>query len=81
MLGLGAVVVPGLVDRAYDWGSCDPSSIPLGEKKENKRKEAGVGPYLKKTIFGLIFATHSFRLKFHHKNSGNAKIRTQDSRV
>ena len=34
----------GLVDRAVDLGPCDPSSIPLGEKKENKRKEAGVGP-------------------------------------
>ena len=34
----------GLEDRA-----CDPSSIPLGEKKENKGKEAGVGP-LKKCV-------------------------------
>ena len=34
----------GLVDRAADSGPSDPSSIPLGEKKENKRKEAGVGP-------------------------------------
>ena len=38
----------GLVDRAADSGPCDPSSIPLGEKKENKRKEAGVGPFKKK---------------------------------
>ena len=30
-----------------DWGPCDPSSIPLGEKKENKLNEAGVGPYKK----------------------------------
>ena len=36
----------GLVDRAPNSGPCDPSSIPLGEKKENKRKEAGVGPFL-----------------------------------
>ena len=39
----------GLVDRAADSGPCDLSSIPLGEKKENKQKEAGVGPYLKKS--------------------------------
>ena len=39
----------GLVDRAADLGPCDPSLIPLGEKKENKRKEAGVGP-LKKYV-------------------------------
>ena len=31
----------GLVDRAADSG---PSSIPLGGKKENKRKEVGVVP-------------------------------------
>ena len=36
------------MDRAADSGPCDPSSIPLGEKKENKRKEAGVGPLKKK---------------------------------
>ena len=41
----------GLVDRAADSGPCDPSSIPLGEKKENKRKEAGVGPFKKKNKF------------------------------
>ena len=35
----------GLVDRAADSGPCDRSLIPLGEKKENKRKEAVVGPY------------------------------------
>ena len=41
-------LVGGLVDRAADLGPCDPSSIPLGEKKENKQKnEAVVGPYLK----------------------------------
>ena len=28
----------GLVDRAGDSGPCDPSSIPLGEKKENKQE-------------------------------------------
>ena len=28
----------GLVDRAADSGPYDPSSIPLGEKKENKQK-------------------------------------------
>ena len=33
------------MDRAAGPGPCDPSSIPLGEKKENKRKEAGVDPY------------------------------------
>ena len=38
----------GLVDRAADSGPCNPSSIPLGEKKENKRKEAMVGPLKKK---------------------------------
>ena len=42
----------GLVDRAADPGPCDPSSIPLGEKKENKRKEAGVGPFKKKGVQG-----------------------------
>ena len=36
------------MDKAADSGPCDPSSIPLGEKKENKKeKEAGVGPYKK----------------------------------
>ena len=35
-----------------DWGPCDPSSIPLGEKKENKLNEAGVGPY-KKTFYPI----------------------------
>ena len=38
----------GLVDRAADSCRRDPSSIPLGEKKENNRKEAGVGPHLKR---------------------------------
>ena len=37
----------GLVDRATDSGPYDPSLIPLGEKKENNQKEAGVGPHLK----------------------------------
>ena len=37
--------VCGLVNRTTDLGPCDPSLIPLGEKKENKRKESGVGPY------------------------------------
>ena len=32
-MGLGG----GLVDRAAHSGLYDPSSIPLGEKKENKR--------------------------------------------
>ena len=36
------------MDRAANLGSCDPSSIPLGEKKEINEKEAGVGPYFKK---------------------------------
>ena len=35
--------VGGLVDRVAYSGPCNPSSIPLGEKKENNRKEAGVG--------------------------------------
>ena len=35
----------GLVDRTADSGPWDLSSIPLDEKKENKRKDAGVGPY------------------------------------
>ena len=35
----------GLVDRAADSGPCDLSLIPLVEKRENKQKEAGVGPY------------------------------------
>ena len=34
--------------RVADSGPCHPSSIPLGEKKENKRKEAGIGPFKKK---------------------------------
>ena len=29
----------GLVDRVADSGPYDPSSIPLGEKKENKMKK------------------------------------------
>ena len=29
----------GLVDRAANSGQYDPSSIPLGEKKENKQKK------------------------------------------
>ena len=39
---------PWLLNRAADFGPYNPSSIPLGEKKENKQKEAGVGTYLKK---------------------------------
>ena len=39
----------GLLDRAADVGPYNPSSIPLGEKKENKQKETRVGTYLKKT--------------------------------
>ena len=38
------------MDRAADFGPYNPSSIPLGEKKENKQKEAGVGTYLKKNM-------------------------------
>ena len=34
--------VGGLVDRAADSGPYDPSSIPFGENKENKR-ERGLG--------------------------------------
>ena len=36
------------MDRAADSGPNDPSWIPLSEKNENKQKEAGVGPFLKK---------------------------------
>ena len=35
----------GLVDRAADSSPCDRSLIPLGEKNENKQKEAGVSTY------------------------------------
>ena len=50
MISLKLKLSWAVVDRAADSGPCDPSSIPLGEKKEKKRKEkeAGVGPYLKK---------------------------------
>ena len=34
----------GLVNRADHSGPCDPSLIPLGEKKKKKQKEARVGP-------------------------------------
>ena len=37
----------GLVDRAADSGPCDPSLIPLGEKKKQKVKEAWVGLFKK----------------------------------
>ena len=37
----------GLVDGVADSGPGDPSLIPLGEKKENKQKEARVGPLKK----------------------------------
>ena len=33
----------GLVDRAADSGPYDPSSIPIGEKKENNKNMAWVG--------------------------------------
>ena len=36
------------MDTATDSSPYDPSSIPLGEKKENKQKEAGVGPFKKR---------------------------------
>ena len=36
------------MDRAADSGPCDPSSIPLGERKVNQRKEAPVGPFLRR---------------------------------
>ena len=38
----------GQVDRAADSGPCDPSSIPLGEKRENKQKRGRGWPILKK---------------------------------
>ena len=38
----------GLVDIVADSGPYDPSSIPLGEKKENKRKRGRGWPLLKK---------------------------------
>ena len=38
----------GLVDGAADSGLYDPSLIPLGEKKENKRKRGLGWPLLKK---------------------------------
>ena len=50
------------MDRAADSGPCDPSSIPLGEKKENKRKEAGVGPFKKKKV--LFHGCPIFELRF-----------------
>ena len=43
----------GLMDRAADSGLCSPSLIPLGERKENKRKEAGFGPYLKNVTLNI----------------------------
>ena len=42
--GLGG----GLVDRAADLGLYDPSSIPLGEKKENKQRRGWGWSILKK---------------------------------
>ena len=39
----------GLVDRAADLGPCNPSLIPLGEKKENEQKR-GRGWHIKEQI-------------------------------
>ena len=38
----------GLVDRAADPGPYDPSSIPLGGKKENKQKRGRGWPIFNK---------------------------------
>ena len=38
----------GLVDRAADSGPYDPSSIPLGEKKDNKQKRIRGWPVFQK---------------------------------
>ena len=43
----------GLVDRAADWGPYDPSSIPLGEKKENQRKSGRGWSIFKKVIVAM----------------------------
>ena len=37
MLGLRGCCGGGLEGKAHDWCPSDPGSIPLGEKKENKR--------------------------------------------
>ena len=37
------------MDRAAGLGLSNPSSIPLGQKKENKRKRGLVGPFKKNT--------------------------------
>ena len=41
------------MDGAANSGPCNLSLIPLGENKENKQKQAGVGPYLKNSKYGL----------------------------
>ena len=41
------------MDRVADSGLCDPSSIPLGEKKESKRKDPGFGPYIKNVTLNI----------------------------
>ena len=44
----------GLVDRAAYSGLYDPSSIPLGEKKENKQKRGRDWPIKKENNIGMI---------------------------
>ena len=41
------------MDRVADSGPGDPSSIPLGEKKENNQKGPGGGPFKKKKSSGV----------------------------
>ena len=42
------------MDTAADSGPCDLSSIPLGEKKENKQKRGQCWPIFKK-MYSLVF--------------------------
>ena len=55
-----------LVDRAADSGPYDPSSIPLGEKKENKRKRGWGWPIFIKMNWSLALALRS-ELHLHAK--------------
>ena len=60
----------GLVDKAADSGPCNPSAIPLGEKKENKWRSGQGWPILKKNIFNYIYLYYEsiymviFKLEF-----------------
>ena len=63
----------GLVDRAADSGPYDPSSIPIGEKKENNKNMAWLGLAPKKT-FPNVKSKVTKKCVFFHLGDWNMKL-------